>query len=131
MTYPSIDNLLFNDSVLYLISDPKILENKIDDNLSVLTSVVVPRSDLSTYRDTFLSNYRTLRYRYSTLYHFKLLYRYNVLDIKGNKMIINWDIRMDDYLLKRVHISDLDRKILMPSRWVEAANFCRRSLKKC
>jgi hypothetical protein len=128
LVYPTVDNLLFNDSILFLVADTKVfnVNVKMGQNYS---AIVVPRSDLTDYRTVFLQTYRASKYRHSTLYHFKILYRYKLYNSKGGQLNFNWDLEMDKHLLKRTNVSDLDRKILMPSRWVDAANFCRRAIK--
>ena len=118
---PRVESLLYNDSVLFLVTDSLIPKSDCAYNVSAL---VIPRSDLDGFRQKFIDTYKKLKYRYSTLYHFKQLYRYNILSSDGILMTTGWYLSMDSSMFKQNHVTDFDRKILMPAKWVVSANHC-------
>ena len=125
--YPRIDNIVHNDAVLYLITDPTYLvDSKIPYGFCTTGAVVIPRAKLADFRDVLLNTFENAKYRYSTLYHFKLLSRFCIFGLNERPVPINWDVAMDSYLLKNENIRDLDRKILMPSSWVLSAGHCEK-----
>ena len=92
--------------------------------------MVIPRQKIEIFRDTFLNNFRANNFRYSTLYHFKLLFRFAVLCHEGRPLSHNWDTDMDPFILKNEKITDKDRRILMPSTWVVSALHCEKLQKR-
>ena len=122
--YPRAENLMFNDSVLFIISDITLLTPVLSDNFSEIGAVIIPRTDINEFRTVFLENYHRKKFRYSTLYHFKLLYRFATFTLTGLPKPVGWDFEMDHMLLKTSLISDYDRKVLMPSAWVSSAVQC-------
>jgi hypothetical protein len=112
--------------VLFLISE---LDNG-DNYAGIHTgAVVVSRADKKIFREHFLRTYTYMKYRSSTLFHFKLLYRYRLLSLQGDVLPDNWDLSMDKYLLKTVEVTDLDRKIIMPAKWVLSASYCEKAFR--
>ena len=124
--YPRVEAMVFNFSVLFLVAEPTSRTGKIPYGFCTTGAVVVPRRSLDDFRELFLTTYTAAKYRYSTLYHFKLLSRFLIFGIDGQPLSTNWDLKMDPFLSKNVSITDLDRKVLMPSSWVTSASHCER-----
>ena len=116
---------LFNDeSVLFLISELDDVKNEVGKHTG---AIVISRADKKIFREHFLSTYSYMKYRSSTLFHFKLLYRYQLLTLQGEVLPDNWDLSMDKFLLKTVDVTDFDRKIIMPAKWVLSAAYCEKA----
>ena len=126
MSYPRIETLLNDDSILFLITDPRVLGKEMNEDMN-REALVLPRSELFEFRKIFLKTYNTLKYRFSTLFHFKLLYKYRVKNLSGIILPENWDLSMDRVLIKNFGVTDRDRKILMPSSWVLSASHCEKA----
>ena len=124
--YPRIDDLVYNDQVLFLVADPYHLinPNPIPFGFGNTSAVVVPRSDIDVFRHIFVTTFVRAKYRRSTLRHFMYLNRY-LFDHHGEIIDRKWDIKMDSASFKKVDLSDDDRTVIMPNSWIVAASACK------
>ena len=125
--FPKIDDLVYNDQVMYLITDPYHLTNPnpIPFGFGNTAAVVVPRVDIDVFRHIFVTTYVRARYRRSTLRHFKYLNRRYLFDHHGEPIDRKWDVRMDSSSFKKIDLTDDDRIVIMPNSWFLAATACK------
>ena len=125
--FPRIDDLVYNDQVLFLIADPYHLinPNPIPSGFGNTAAVVVPRSNIDVFRHVFVTTFAKARYRRTTLRHFKYLNRRYLFDNHGEPIERKWDIKMDKHSFKKIDLSDSDRIVIIPNAWVLAATACK------
>jgi hypothetical protein len=125
--YPRIDDLVYNDQVLYLIADPYHLTNPnpIPFGFGNTAAVVVPRIEIDVFRHIFVTTYVKAKYRRCSLKHFKYLNRRYLFDSHGEPIDRKWDVKMDKMSFKQVDLSDDDRTVIIPNAWVVAATACK------
>ena len=125
--FPRIDDLVYNDQVLFLIADPYHLvnPNPIPFGFGNTAAVVVPRANIDEFRHTFVTTFEKAKYRRSTLRHFKYLNRRYLFDHHGEPMERKWDTKMDKASFKKVDLTDDDRTVLLPNSWIAAGTACK------
>jgi hypothetical protein len=125
--YPRVDDLVYNDQVLYLVADPYHLTNPnpIPFGFGNTAAVVVPRVLIDVFRHTFVTTFEKAKYRRTTMRHFKYLNRRYVFDHHGEPIERKWDLKMDSFNFKKIDLTDDDRVVIMPNSWVAAATACK------
>ena len=125
--YPRIDDLVYNDQVLYLIADPYHLTNPnpIPFGFGNTAAVVVPRINIDVFRHLFVTTFEKAKYRRTTLRNFKNLNRRYIFDHHGEPAERKWDLKMDGSSFKKIDLTDEDRVVIMPNSWIVAVTSCK------
>jgi hypothetical protein len=126
--HPKVGELIYNDEILFLITDTYTLEKvsklSLPFGYGVTGALVVPRKNIQLFRSLFVETYAKYKYKVCTLEQFKYLYKKYLFGSDGRPLKTGWDITMDDVMFKTGAIADSDRKILMPAEWIKDSLSC-------
>ena len=126
--HPKVGELIYNDEILFLITDTyaveKVSKISLPFGYGVTGALVVPRKDIQMFRSLFVETYVKYKYKICTLEQFKYLYKKYLFGTDGRPLKNGWDMSMDNEMFKNEKIADSDRKVLMPAEWVKDSINC-------